>query len=160
MSSDPIVKRSELPRNTFLRFKGVWTGVLSGLVIGFLLKVIQSFTGIGVYTLLLNVDFVPGLPPTLPEFVEFGLHLVVSICIGAFYIWWVQIRPEYPMLKGILIGGASSLLYIPLSQLSTRVPDLNDTPAILYWVTAHLIYGVILGLCAKGFTKLKKGDPL
>ncbi|MNC65080.1 hypothetical protein D3C75_1153340 [compost metagenome] len=64
------------------------------------------------------------------------------------------------MLKGILIGGVSSLLYIPLSQLSTRVPDLNDTRAILYWVTAHLIYGVILGLCAKDFNKLKKGDPL
>ncbi|WP_145050579.1 hypothetical protein [Paenibacillus xylanexedens] len=160
MSSDPIVKRSDLPRRTFPWFRGVWTGVLSGLVLGFLLKAIQSFTGIAVYTLLLNIDFVPGLPPTLPEFMEFALHLVVSICIGVFYIWWVQIRPQYAMLKGILIGAVSSLLYIPLSQLSTRVPDLNNTQAILYWVTAHLIYGVILGLCAKGFTKLKKGDPL
>ncbi|MCM3172800.1 MULTISPECIES: hypothetical protein [unclassified Paenibacillus] len=160
MSSDPIVKRSELNRQTIPWFKGVWTGVLSGLVLGFLLKAIQSFTGISVYTLLLNIDFVPGLPPILPEFVEFALHLVVSIGIGVFYIWWIQNRPQYAMLKGILIGAVSSLLYIPLSQLSTRVPDLNDTHAILYWVTAHLIYGVTLELCAKGFTKLKKGDPL
>ncbi|WP_338542213.1 hypothetical protein [Paenibacillus tundrae] len=160
MSSDPVVKRSDLPRRTFPWFRGIWTGVLSGIVLGFLLKAIQSFTGIAVYTLLLNIDFVPGLPPILPEFVEFALHLVVSICIGMFYIWWVQIRPQHAMLKGILIGAVSSLLYIPLSQLSTRVPDLNNTQAILYWVTAHLIYGVILGLCAKGFTKLKKGDPL
>ncbi|WP_405155727.1 hypothetical protein [Paenibacillus sp. FSL K6-0108] len=125
---------------------GVLTGVSSGLVLGFFLKAIQTYTGEKVYTLLLNIDFVPWLPPTIPEYIEFVLHLIVSIIIGIFYIWWIQ-RSGHPISKGILIGVLSSLLYIPLSQLSSRVPDLYDIKAILYWLAGHLLFGVVVGWC-------------
>ena len=39
--------------------KGLWIGFWSGLILGLLLKWIQSVTGEQVYTLLLNVDFIP-----------------------------------------------------------------------------------------------------
>ncbi|MGC5776215.1 hypothetical protein [Paenibacillus pabuli] len=136
---------------------GILTGIFSGFVLGFFLKAIEASTDEKVYTLLLNIDFVPWLPPTFPEYIEFALHLVVSIVIGAFYIWWVQ-RSGDPMFKGILIGALSSLLYIPLSQLSNRVPDLYDGKAILYWLAGHLLFGTAIGVCGQIWQHTKKGE--
>ncbi|WP_458461829.1 hypothetical protein [Paenibacillus sp.] len=137
---------------------GILTGIISGVVLGLFLKVIQAYTGEQVYTLLLNIDFVPGLPSTLPEFIEFSLHLLVSIVIGIFYLWWVR-ESGRPMLKGVLLGAVSSLLYIPLSQLSSRVPELDDVRAILYWVAGHLLFGLVLGMCGK-YINTKKATPV
>ncbi|WFR62443.1 hypothetical protein P9222_30310 [Paenibacillus amylolyticus] len=86
-----------------------------------------------------------------------SLHLVVSVAIGIFYVWWVQ-RTGRPLFKGILLGAASSLLYIPLSQLSSRVPDLYNAAAILYWIVGHLLFGIVLGLCGK-YISTKKATP-
>ncbi|MEC0128623.1 hypothetical protein [Paenibacillus pabuli] len=136
---------------------GILTGIFSGFVLGFFLKAIEASTDEKVYTLLLNIDFVPWLPSTFPEYIEFALHLVVSIVIGTFYIWWVQ-RSGHPMFKGILIGVLSSLLYIPLSQLSNRVPDLYDGKAILYWLAGHLLFGTAIGICGQIWQHTKKGE--
>ncbi|MCM3135451.1 hypothetical protein M3629_21975 [Paenibacillus polysaccharolyticus] len=129
-------------------FSGIITGIVSGIFLGLFLKAVQALTGEKVYTLLLNIDFVPGLPPRLPEWIEFSLHLAVSVVIGIFYIWWIR-RSGRPVSRGILLGAASSLLYLPLSPLSSRVPDLKDAGAIFYWVIGHLLFGVSLSLCEK-----------
>ncbi|WP_145320377.1 hypothetical protein [Paenibacillus xylanexedens] len=155
---DHIVHPPTSIKHSLPWISGLLTGILSGVVLGFFLKVIQACTGEQVYTLLLNIDFVPGLPPTLPEFLEFALHLVVSVVIGIFYLWWVRYSGR-PMLKGILLGIVSSLLYIPLSQLSLRVPDLYDVSAILYWIAGHLLFGIVLGLCGK-YMNAKKATPV
>ncbi|MCW3793673.1 hypothetical protein OM416_18950 [Paenibacillus sp. LS1] len=156
--TDPAAHPSPSVKYSLPWISGILTGILSGVVLGFFLKVIQANTGEQVYTLLLNIDFVPGLPLTLPEFIEFSLHLIVSVAIAIFYLWWVQ-RSGLPMFKGILLGAVSSLLYIPLSQLSPRVPDLYDLTAILYWIVGHLLFGIVLGLCGK-YINTKKATPV
>jgi hypothetical protein len=153
-----IVHPSTSIKHSLPSISGTLTGIISGVVLGFFLKTVQAYTGEQVYTLLLNIDFVPGLPPTLPEFIEFALHLIVSVVIGIFYLWWVR-HSGRPMIKGILLGAVSSLLYIPLSQLSSRVPDLNDVAAILYWIAGHLLFGIVLGLCGK-YINAKKATPV
>ncbi|RPK29408.1 hypothetical protein [Paenibacillus xylanexedens] len=156
---DPVAHPSTSVKHSLPWLSGILTGILSGFVLGFFLKMIQANTGEQVYTLLLNIDFVSGLPPTLPEIIEFSLHLVVSVVIGILYVWWVR-RTGRPMFKGILLGAASSLLYIPLSQLSSRVPDLYDVSAILYWIVGHLLFGIMLGLCGKYINTTKKATPV
>ncbi|MFP3786948.1 hypothetical protein, partial [Burkholderia sp. SIMBA_024] len=69
--STSAVHPSRSSKRSFPWISGILTGILSGVVLGFFLKTIQFYTGEKVYTLLLNIDFVPGLPPTLPEFIEF-----------------------------------------------------------------------------------------
>lgn len=132
------------------------TGIITGLFLGFFLKAVQGYTGEKVYTLLLNVDFVPWLPPILPEWFEFTLHLLVSVIIGLFYFWWIQ-RSDFPLAKGVLLGAFSSLLYIPLSLLSVRVPGLLDFKAITLWIIGHLLFGILLGVCG-WIWKRQKGD--
>ncbi|PAF30936.1 hypothetical protein [Paenibacillus sp. 7516] len=135
---------------------GTLTGIITGLFLGFFLKVVQAYTGEKVYTLLLNVDFVPWLPSILPEWFEFTLHLLVSVIIGLLYFWSIQ-RFDFPLVKGVLLGAFSSLLYIPLSLLSERVPGLMDSKAISLWILGHLLFGILLGVCGR-IWKRQKGD--
>ncbi|WP_342554740.1 hypothetical protein [Paenibacillus sp. FSL R7-0652] len=156
--SDTAQHPSNASKSSLPWLSGIVTGFVSGFVLGFFLKAVQALTGENVYTLLLNIDFMPGLPPRLPEWIEFALHLAVSAAIGVFYMWWIK-RSGHPICRGIILGGVSSLLYIPLSPLSPRVPDLNDMGAILYWAAGHLLFGAVLGLCGK-YVQAKKRHPV
>lgn len=120
-------------------------GLISGFILGFFLKWVQYATGSLVYTLLLNIDFVPFLPERLPEPLEFALHLVVAIIIAWIYSIWIRISP-HPWKYGLYIGIASSFLFIPLTLMSDRVPDITDIVAYGYWLAGHLLYGLSLGL--------------
>lgn len=60
------------------------SGLAAGSLLGIYLKFIEHFTSFNVYTLLLNVDYIPGLNRLeLPEWVEFLLHLAISVLLSA-----------------------------------------------------------------------------
>jgi hypothetical protein len=128
---------------------GVAAGILTGTALGFGLKWVETTTAIKVYTLLLNVDFIPWIPQPLSEWVEFALHLIVSIGIAAAY---VALMLRYPairrnaLLAGVAAGAIAIPTFIPLTLLSDRTPDICDTAALSWWVLGHLVYGVLLGL--------------
>ncbi len=125
--------------------QGLLAGLLSGIVLGLVLKWIQYQTGALVYTLLLNVDFVPLLPPRLPEWLEFALHLLVALILGVVFRWWIS-RWYHPWIAGLILGAGSSLLFFPLATMSDRVPAVDDWHAYMYWLMGHLLYGVTLSI--------------
>ena len=74
--------------------KGIWIGFWSGLLLGILLKWIQAVTGEQVYTLLLNVDFLPLIGKAdWSEPVEFAFHLAISLLISIAYVYLAKRRP-------------------------------------------------------------------
>ncbi|MGF7049827.1 hypothetical protein J2T13_004350 [Paenibacillus sp. DS2015] len=133
-----------------LFYPGIVVGLISGIVLGLFFKAVQRVTDIGVYTLLLNVDFMPGFHANLPEWLEFAMHMAVSLCIGIVYIVWLNTSP-YPWRNAILLALASSLLFIPLTLLSDVVPQIDDASAIIWWVIGHLLYGIVLGWLGSRF---------
>lgn len=139
-------------------YKSLAGGLVSGIVLGFFLKLIQFYTNLKVYTLLLNVDYVPILKNIqLTEMFEFGLHLIISIMLA--FILNVYINRKglkttaiYRfVLKVSLIVGV--LLY-PTTMLSDRTPSIMDAYAFLLWMAGHGIYGVVLG----GTLSYRKGE--
>jgi len=140
------ITRNRIQRTQWLPV--LWVGVISGIILGLFLKWIQYVTGSLVYTLLLNIDFVPFLPERLPEPIEFTLHIVVSVIIAWLYSVWIRFSP-HPWRYGLLIGLASSLLFIPLTLMSDRVPAITDMTAYRYWLAGHMLYGLSLGWLGK-----------
>lgn len=140
------ITRNRTRRSEWLHI--LLVGFISGFILGLFLKWIQYATGSLVYTLLLNIDFVPFLPERLPEPLEFTLHLVVSVIIAWIYRIWIRFSP-HPWRYGILIGIASSFLFIPLTLMSDRVPAITDMTAYSYWLAGHLLYGLSLGWFGK-----------
>lgn len=139
--------------------KGIWIGFWSGLLLGLLLKWIQRVTGEQVYTLLLNVDFVPLIGRVeWSEPAAFAFHIAISLLISIAYVYLAKRRlysfGQLTMLS-LLMCSPLFLLYFPLSSLAQRtdVPGLTDVGAFLYWIFAHLTYALVLPVLYKTFER-------
>ncbi|KZZ82995.1 hypothetical protein [Bacillus sp. SJS] len=130
--------------------RGGLSGLAGGLALGFFLKWIQIVTGLKVYTLLLNVDFVYSNP--LPEWVEFVIHLIVAIFIGMGFGFAIEKLRVIGFLKtygvALLITLPALFLYFPLSMLARKeVPSVFDLEAFGWWGVGHLVFaGVMAGV--------------
>lgn len=122
--------------------------ILSGLVLVFFLKVVEQGTDLTVYTLLLNVDYIPLLNLfDLPEAIEVIIHLILSIFITAGFLVILNhydIPMKYHMLFYIWMSLAVGLLLYPTTALSDRTPPLLSFSAFGYWLAGHFLYGLSL----------------
>lgn len=129
----------------------IWSaGLISGVALGVFLGVIEEFLHIRVYTLLLNVDYVPVLKEfALPEIVEFGLHLFISVVLAAgveYYANKKDIELESKFRLVFLVSLIIGLTLYPTTLLSNRTPPISSLYAFLFWMLGHGLYGLILGL--------------
>lgn len=125
-------------------------GVLTSFVLGFFLKLLELITNLKVYTLLLNIDFIPVLGDiNLPEWIEFSFHIIVSIIL-AFIFNYLILKNKWNWqgilfhvsLGNMLIG----LLIYPITLLSDRTPPLFSIFALNFWLVGNLIYGISMSL--------------
>jgi hypothetical protein len=126
----------------------ITTGFVSGIILGIFLYIIELLTDKKVYTLLMNVDFIPILSNyTLPAWIEFSLHLVISLILSVgiqFSI--IRMDIHHIMTVTCIVVLPTIFLYFPLSMLATKeVPNVNDTVAFCYWSIGHIVYAVTLG---------------
>lgn len=125
-------------------------GIVTSFVLGYFLKIIESLTSIKVYTLLLNIDFVPILGKIdFPEWVEFSFHIIISIILAFIfnyavlkYKWNWQGILFYVSLGNMLVG----LLIYPITLFSDRTPPLLSIFPLNFWLIGHLIYGISMSL--------------
>ncbi|MEC5424368.1 hypothetical protein QGM71_12785 [Virgibacillus sp. C22-A2] len=128
-------------------FKLVTSGILSGLVLGVFLKVVEEVSEKTVYTLLLNIDYFPIIQYwKLSETVEFTLHIIVSVLFAAVLYFLFKQRNIHKKISAYIVGSifVGGLLYLT-TAFSDRTPVLTDSAAFIYWMVGHLIYGVIVG---------------
>jgi ribose/xylose/arabinose/galactoside ABC-type transport system permease subunit len=129
---------------------GISIGMLSGIILGLCLKWIEWLTGKQVYTLLLNVDFIPIIGPIQwPEWVEFVFHLLIAVAIGIVFVYIVGKLNNMSIRKIVLCSFLLTLptipLYFPLTLLALKpTPAVDDTVAIFYWTAGHLIFEAAL----------------
>lgn len=127
-------------------------GIISGIVLGVVLKVIEAQTTKKVYTLLLNIDFIPILNSIqFGEMGEFLFHLLFSIILSFIYMSWTEKSNSNSaityFLKASIVTFPTVLLYFPLSFLAIKeVPAINDVQSIMYWTFGHFIYVITLSV--------------
>src|SRR5699024_11796194 len=57
---------------------------------GFFLKILELITDLKVYTLLLNIDFIPILGNiNFPEWIEFSFHIIISVILTYIFYYFV-----------------------------------------------------------------------
>lgn len=133
--------------------KAILAGLISGVFLGLFLKVVEITTSIKVYTLLLNVDYVPILQHyKLSEIIEFSIHLFISVVISISLLFFFN-KKNLPTIKRILIvilfSFVIGVLLYPTTALSNRTPSLTNLPAFGYWLLGHSLYGGLLGFLLK-----------
>ncbi|EKE31658.1 MULTISPECIES: hypothetical protein [Salimicrobium] len=129
---------------------GAWIGTIAGVALGGFLYGIEKIFGLSVYTLLMNVDFIPGVRHAMGHpALEWMLHLSVSLSIGFIFVYIVEKRKAWDstfrfVLSGLLSAGAA-LTYVPLTLLAIQeTPSLRDGKAISLWLAGHAVFGLVL----------------
>lgn len=129
---------------------GLW-GLYAGLILAIHLKIVEAVTGERVYTLLLNVDYLP-IANTVQfvEPVEVLFHLIVSVFLSIllFYIMYrMKITSRSKVLSfTVAVNILIAIAYFPLTSLSEKTPEITDYIALAHWIFAHIVYGIALGL--------------
>lgn len=122
-------------------------GLINGLLLGLISKGLEILSGIKVYQLLLNVNFIPviGEVPWNEAWL-FSFHLLISIFITLSYAYIMRKRKTVRRFTfALLFIIPAVLLYFPLSVLSKTVVTLPfDFSAFSLWAFAHLIYALFL----------------
>lgn len=134
-------------------------GIISGILLGLFLKVAEEVTTLKVYTLLLNVDYIPILNRvTFPEIIEFGFHLIISVLLSIVlmvYIQSQQVKERKRIPFVIIVSLILGILLYPTTAFSDRTPALNDFPALFLWLLGHALYGYLLGFLFKKMDSVK-----
>jgi hypothetical protein len=125
-------------------------GIVSGVFLGLVLKWLQILTDKAVYTLLLNVDYIPIIKEwKLSELMEFNLHLIISILVALVFFYLIlhfRLFKKHIVLAVTLASILIGLLLFPSTALSTRTPEITDFMALFYWQIGHALYGLMLGI--------------
>ncbi|WHX42795.1 hypothetical protein QNH36_11960 [Mesobacillus sp. AQ2] len=129
--------------------KGSFAGLLAGNLLGLFLNLVESVTGLKVYILLLNVDYIPFLKDIkVSEIIEFLLHLIVSMVLGVLLHIYL-IKKDFPIKQKVRFVVKVSLLIglflYPTTMLSDRTPEISSAYSFLFWMVGHGLYGVALG---------------
>ncbi|ARJ39255.1 hypothetical protein SporoP8_10460 [Sporosarcina ureae] len=131
--------------------QGIWIGLLTGVFLAMFLKFMQSITGHKVYTLLLNVDYIPIVKEyAFPEVIEVFFHLIVSIvlCIILVILYDKSsgfIR-NHAILFPFLVNLAIGLLLYPTTSFSDRTPPVTNMVSLFWWMVGHAVYGFFVGV--------------
>ena len=129
--------------------KAILAGIGAGLFIGIFFRIVEFEWNIKVYTLLLNVDYVPVLRNlTLSEATEFSLHMITSVAIALVFYRLIQRKNHAKRIVPTLVIWSvilATLLYLT-TMLSTKTPAIFDVKAISVWLVGHALYGFLLAL--------------
>ena len=138
--------------NRYKVLDAFFIGILSGGLMGLLLKLVEYKTEVRVYTLLLNVDFIPIIGQiNWSEPIEFIYHLLISIAVAFVFIYLADREPQLKLwLISFILCLPTIILYFPLSNLALKeVPAWNDWIAFSFWSIAHFFYAWSLPILYK-----------
>lgn len=141
---------------------GIASGLISGFLLGMLYKIIEIQWGVKIYTLLLNVDFIPLIGGIKwPEYIEFIFHLAVSALIGILYSYIIEKKGVslsfmQQIWAALLIIIPAIFLYFPLTVWAIKeTVSPKDLFGFLLWGGGHILFAFFLALSFK-FTRYCK----
>ncbi|MEK4023284.1 hypothetical protein [Sporosarcina sp. FSL W7-1283] len=144
--------------NSRIVMEATWIGFLSGMVMALFLGMMQNVTGHQVYTLLLNVDYIPIMKEYhFPESIEVLFHLIVSVilCIilAIIYSKSERIPKKRIIYFSLIVNVVIGLLLYPTTSFSERTPSITSISAWFWWTAAHVIFGVLVGILLRSRIK-------
>ncbi|GGK00897.1 hypothetical protein GCM10007063_24010 [Lentibacillus kapialis] len=126
-------------------------GVIGGIILLSLLKIVQVLTGSQAYVLLFNTDYIPLMkdwgPKDIGGFVFHFVFCIVSV-VALFHILKICHLERSVCTYFMVYTGGSAVLYI-LTGLTDRPPAITDAASWTYWTAAHAVYSITVGFLVK-----------
>ena len=128
---------------------GIGAGIFSGILLGAFLWAVEEQSGRRVYTLLMNVDYIPVMNAvTFPAPVEFLFHLIVSVILATILLWLIRrmrMLGSRVIVWLVTVNALVGVLIWPVTSLSGRTPAVADWVSLAWWLAGHALYGAVLG---------------
>lgn len=126
-------------------------GIMSGILLILLLKVVQVSTGNQAYVLLFNFDYIPVIQDLRPvSLYGFLFHFVTCVAsVVVLYYLLKLIKRERTILPYVFVYSIGGGILFSLTALSDQPPAFHDFAAWVYWTAAHAVFGVSVGLLVK-----------
>lgn len=134
---------------TFIKL--ILIGIISGVILAGIMKIIRKITGNKADILLYNMDYMPVLKKWDHYWVTGVLFHYVT-CIASAVILFYILFPfgwEMDVWPYVLVFAAGGGVLYFLSALTETPPAYNDTAAWLYWTFGHGVFGLSIGLLIK-----------
>lgn len=121
-------------------------GSISGIALSAWMYLWQQITALKVYTLLLNVDFIPFIRQVdWNDYMLNFFHIIISWAIVLIYILLNKKRGRSRWLIGIGLSLSAACVYFPLSLLANQhIPSVDNGWAIIIWFSGHILYGLLV----------------
>lgn len=127
--------------------RALWLGTVTAFLLASVLWLIEKLTGSKVYTLLLNVDFIPVIGSIdWPIWMEWFFHIIIAWIIAYLYVRITKDKSnKVKWLTSIVLTSGAVMTYFPLTYLAIKeTPGLFDVAAIFYWVVGHACFATAL----------------
>ncbi|WP_223700374.1 hypothetical protein [Sutcliffiella deserti] len=117
---------------------------------GLVMKGLEALTSKEIYTLLLNIDFIPYMgEQNYSEPIEFFFHLLIAIFIGVMFGWILNyfkvVSKWRKYMLSLLITLPTVFLYFPLTILAVKAtPPVSDVQSFTLWTICHLLFAILL----------------
>lgn len=127
------------------------SGVVAGIVLMSILKIVQLIAGSDAYVLLFNTDYIPLLPDWGPEDIGgVAFHFIFCIVsVVALFFILGPLQLEKSILPYFLIYTIGSAVLYSLTGLTEREPTIDDPFSWAYWTSAHAVYAYAVGWLIK-----------
>jgi hypothetical protein len=121
-------------------------GGIAGIALSAWMYLWQQITAIKVYTLLLNVDFIPFIRQVdWNDYMLNLFHIIISWAIVLVYFLSKKKLGRNRWIIGIGLSLCTACVYFPLSLLANQpVSAVDDWLAIIIWFFGHLLYGLLI----------------
>jgi hypothetical protein len=117
------------------------SGTIAGLILAACLALGDGLFQTSTLAVLIDVSYVPGLEG-LPSIVELLIHLLVSVVVAFFMMYFYpRVRGERTVKYLLYWFLAFAAAYLPFSLLSGAAMSLA---AFLIWLLGHLLYTLII----------------
>lgn len=123
-------------------------GLIGGIVLILVLRLVLSLTGNPAYYLLFNFDYIPFLNKLRPIWLFGNIFHFLTCIISVIALYYI-LKPKgwhkiiLPYIVVYTIGGGGLFF---LTALSEQPPAANDVMAWIYWTFDHAIFGYVVGV--------------
>lgn len=138
-----------------LFYKLLIISIISGAILAGLLKIVQITLNNDAYILLFNMDYIPLLKNV--ETISgsgYIFHFVfcfVSI-VALFHLAKIVRLEKHISSYVIVFTVGSGILYF-LTALTNKPPSATSVNSWIYWVVAHTVFGITVGVMIKYWIK-------
>ncbi len=138
-----------------LLYKLLITSIVSGTVLAGFLKVVQVTLNNDAYILLFNMDYIPLLKNVEKingsGYVFHFVFCFVSV-VSLFHLAKIVQLEKHIAVYVIVFTAGSGMLYF-LTALTNQPPSATSVISWLYWVVAHAVFGIVVGVMIKYWLK-------